>query len=201
MAMSAKSAYGRAMNKQASRKPVPYKTPKEFLLGLGKAKDVQPMRVIGSIFRVRRDLTLLIKKHVLPGSGLTLEEVDLLLDLYGAAKLGWSDPKADEQGFVTWASAKASLVHSSAGLSRCVAALKQAGLLETRKLHEIAVEKKVDRRSLVLRITGKGIEKVEPVHQRYAELCERLLKDFSPEAQETVLETNEKLMQKARWGV
>ncbi|MHC1767356.1 MAG: hypothetical protein AB9869_24275 [Verrucomicrobiia bacterium] len=165
------------------------------------AEEFHPVRVIGSIFRVRRDLTLLIKKHILPGCELTLEEADLLMDLFGAAKLGWSDPAADERGFVTFAALKASLVHSAAVLSRHVAALQKVGLLETRKLHELAPDAKGDRRSLALRITPKGVERIEPVYERYGELCERLLGDVPADVRRTMLQTNERLMEKARWGV
>jgi DNA-binding MarR family transcriptional regulator len=165
------------------------------------AEEFHPVRVIGSIFRVRRDLTLLIKKHVLPGAGLTLEEADLLMDLFGAAKLGWSDPAADEHGYVTFAALKASLVHSSSALSRRVAALQKAGLLETRKVHKIARDAKADRRSLALRITPAGIKRIEPVYERYAELCGRLLRDVPTNVRRTIIEINETLMEKARWGV
>jgi DNA-binding MarR family transcriptional regulator len=165
------------------------------------AVGVHPIRVIGSIFRVRRDLTLLIKKHVLPGAGLTLEEADLLMDLFGAAKLRWNDPAADEEGFVAFAAVKASLVHSAAALSRRVAALQQAGLLEARKLHKITRDAKTDRRSLALRITPVGVKRIEPVYRRYAELCERLLKDIPEDDQRAVLRVNEQLMEKSRWGV
>lgn len=163
--------------------------------------ELNPVRVIGSIFRVRRDLTLLIKKHVLPGSGLTLEEADLLMDLYGAAKLGCTDPAADAQGYVPFASVKASLVHSAAALSRRVAGLEKQGLLETRKLHELVPGNKTDRRSLALRITPKGVERIEPVYERYAVVCERLLRDAATIDRRRLLEANESLMQKARWSL
>jgi DNA-binding MarR family transcriptional regulator len=176
------------MKKRAARKP--------------PAKEPNPVRVIGSIFRLRRDLTLMIKKHVLPSSGMTLEEADLLLDLYGAAKLGWDDPAADHDGFVAFAELKASLIHSAASLSRRVAALGRAGLLEVRKLHEITPRaEKSDRRSLALRITPEGIKRIEPVYARHAKLCERLLSDVPVAVRQTILQTNERLMEKARWGV
>jgi DNA-binding MarR family transcriptional regulator len=164
--------------------------------------ELAAIRVVGSIFRVRRDLTALIKKHVLPGSGMTLEEADLLLDLYGAAHLGWDDPAADKDGYVAFAALKASLVHSAAALSRRVAALRKTGLLEARKLHEIAPSAaKVDRKAIVLRITPEGIKKVQPVFERYVGLCDSMLKDVPPDARRTILQTNDDLMLKARWGV
>ena len=165
------------------------------------AEECHPVRVIGSIFRVRRDLTLLIKKHVLPGCGLTLEEADLLMDLFGAAKLGWSDPAADENGYVTFSALKASLVHSPSALSRRVAALQKAALLETRKVHKITRDATADRRSLALRITPAGVKRIEPVYSRYAELCGRLLEDVPTGVRRTIVEINERLMEKARWGV
>jgi DNA-binding MarR family transcriptional regulator len=82
-----------------------------------------------------------------------------------------------------------------------VAALQKAGLLETRKVHKIARDAKVDRRSLALRITPAGVQRIEPVYERYAELCVRLLSDVGADVRGTVLEVNEKLMEKARWGV
>ena len=160
------------------------------------------MRVIGSIFRVRRDLTALIKKHVLPGFKLTLEETDLLLDLYGAAKLGWDDPVAIKDGYVAFSVVKAALVHSAAALSRRVAALRAAGLLETRMLHEILPAKeKVNRKSVVLRISPEGEKIIQPVYDRYAKLCEAMLKDVSEDDRLDFLKFNERLMGKARWGV
>ena len=165
------------------------------------AEELHPVRVIGSIFRVRRDLTLLIKKHVLSGCDLTLEEADLLMDLLGAAKLGWTDPAADEHGFVTFAALKASLVHSPSALSRRVAALKKAGLLEARKVHKIVRDADADRRSLALRITPAGVKRIEPVYERYAVLCGRLLRDVPTDVRRSIVELNETLMDKARWGV
>lgn len=102
---------------------------------------------------------------------------------------------------MTFSALKASLVHSASALSRRVAALQKAGLLETRKVHKIARDANADRRSLAMRITPAGVNSIEPVYKRYAELCETLLKDISADVLGTVLEVNEKLMEKARWGV
>lgn len=102
---------------------------------------------------------------------------------------------------MTFAALKASLVHSPPALSGRVAALGKAGLLETRKVHKLARDAKADRRSLALRITPVGVKRVGPVYERYAELCERLLKDGGADGKRTVLQVNERLMEKAWWGV
>lgn len=118
-----------------------------------------------------------------------------------SAKLGWSDPADEEHGYVTFSALKASLVHSASALSRRVASLQKAGLLETRKVHKIARDATADRRSLALRITPAGVKRIEPVYERYAELCGRLFRDVTTGVRRTILETNERLMEKVRWGV
>ena len=160
-----------------------------------------PVRVIGSIFRVRRDLVIPIKNHVIAGSGLTLEEVDLLIDLYGAKDLHWNDPSADVEGYVTFAALKQSLVHSQALLSRRIAALEKMGLLETKKTKEIAKEssRAIDSKSKSTRITVKGVELIKPVFNKHKEFCEELLKDMSHIDQLKLLQLNEALMNKLRW--
>ena len=96
---------------------------------------------------------------------------------------------------------KASLVHSASALSRRVGALQKAGLVETRKVHKIARNAKADRRSLALRVTSAGVKRIEPVYRRYAELCGRLREDVPTGVRWTILGTNERLMEKAQWGV
>jgi hypothetical protein len=122
-------------------------------------------------------------------------------DVSGAASLGWNDPADDEHGYVTFAALKASLVHSAAALSRRATALQKAGLLETRKVHELAPDPKADRRSLALRICSTGVNRIQPVYSRYAELCERLLRDMATNDRRRLLEANESLMQKAQWSL
>ena len=164
---------------------------------------ITPVRVIGSVFRLRRDLTALVKKNVLVGSKLTLEEADLLLDLYGAWKLGWTDPSADKDGFVAFAALKRSLVHSAASLSRGIKALMRAGLVERRNVHEgLPASTRTDRKAKAARITAKGINEIQGVYERYCKLSESLMgrmrqKEDAP----ALLRINEELMETARWGI
>ena len=71
--------------------------------------------IIGSIFRVRRDLLSLVKNNVIAGSGLTLEQADVLVDLYGAKELNWPDPKMIQGsgGWVTFGDLQKSVVNNS----------------------------------------------------------------------------------------
>jgi DNA-binding MarR family transcriptional regulator len=161
-----------------------------------------PVRAIGSIFRVRRDLVRVIKENVIAGSGLTLEEADLLLDLYGGGRLGWSDPKGDKDGWVTFAALKKSLVHSPELLTRRIAALKDADLVEVRKIgKDQAKQDRIDAKSKLARIRPEGVKRIAPVYEQYGAVCKDLLAGFSPEDQRNLLRINEALMQKIRWRV
>ncbi len=160
-----------------------------------------PTKVIGSIFRVRRDLSLVVKKHVLQSASLTLEEADVLMDLFGASKLAWEDPVADEDGYVAFAALRRSLVHSSSSLSRRIAALLSAGLVETLKPRERArAGEKADLKVVLVRITKSGVAKISPVYERFRSASERLLRDIPIEDQVALVRINEQVMKAARWA-
>jgi hypothetical protein len=166
------------------------------------AEDLRPERVIGSVFRVRRDLAGLVRRHVIPGTGLTGEEVDLLTDLYGVRHLGWTDPKADPDGYVPFASLKVSLVHSAAALSRHIARMTKAGYVE---VQQASGGKKPasrgGRKAKAARITDLGVQKVKPVYERYCRLCGQLLQTIPADDQHTLLKVNEALMKRIRWDI
>ena len=166
-------------------------------------KKLNPVSVVGSVFRLRRDLVGPIQLHVVSGSGLTLMKADLLIDLFGAKEMTWPDPAADKEGYVTFRALKQSLVHSPALLSRRIAELEAAGLVETNKTKDIGKVstklKNVDRKSKSVRITSKGIRMIEPLYKKYADFCELLLRDMSVEDQSTLLRLNEAVMNKLRW--
>jgi hypothetical protein len=142
----------------------------------------QAVSIVGSIFRVRRDLVGLIKEHVIKGSGLTLEQTDLLLDIYGAVELGWPDPKAIKGGWVTLAAIKKSLVHAPELLTRRLSDLETSGLLEMASMtREETRELGIDSKSKKVRVRPKGVEKGKMVYDRYCGVCLQLLKRLPQE--------------------
>jgi hypothetical protein len=142
----------------------------------------QAVGIVGSIFRVRRDLVALIKEHVISGSGVTLEQADLLLDLYGAAELGWADPKTIKGGWVTMATLKNTLLHSSELLSRRLADLKRTGLIEISSMsHNETREAGIDAKSKKVRIMLRGLERGRLIYDRYCRVCQQLLNRLPPE--------------------
>src|SRR5690349_17436286 len=93
----------------------------------------EAISVIGSFFRVRRDLVSLVKGRVIDGSGLTLEQSDVLFDIYGATELGWPDPKSIAKGskWVTLASLQRSVVNNAPELvSRRIIDLNKKNYVE-----------------------------------------------------------------------
>jgi hypothetical protein len=160
--------------------------------------------IIGSIFRLRRDLVALIKQHVIAGTGLTLEQADLLYDLYGAAE-GWPDPKAIRGGWVPLAELKKSLVHSPELLTRRLADLGRNDLVDIASMtKEETRELGMDAKSKKARIRPAGKEKAKIVHERYCRVCLQLLNRLPPEKLQDAFKAkafNLALMAALRFGV
>jgi hypothetical protein len=131
-----------------------------------------PTDVIGGILRIRRDLAARIKSQVLPNSGLTLEQVDLLFELYG-----------QRSNYLTFSYLKDFVVHSPELVSRRISELEAVGLVQTRKTKDVSKQplgrKSIDAKSKCVRITDEGVSQIEPIYKRYRSLCETLLEGSS----------------------
>jgi len=168
-----------------------------------RAAGPEAAATIGSIFRVRRDLVMLIRQKVMPGMGVTLEQADLLLDLYCAAKLGWTDPKPIKGGWVTFAALKRSLVHARELLTRRLSDLHQAGLVEVLPVpREEAKALGIDAKSKKARLLPKGEQTAKEVYDRYCRVCleviERLPAELRQQAQKA-RQFNEAIIEVLRW--
>jgi len=167
------------------------------------AAGAEAAATIGTIFRVRRDLVMLIKQRVIPGTGVTLEQADLLLDLYGAAKLGWTDPKPIKGGWVTYAALNDSLVHARELLTRRLSDLQQAGLVEVAPVPKYEAKALgIDSKSKKARILLKGEQIAKETYDRYCRVCldllNRLPEDLRAQAQ-NVRQFNEAIIEALRW--
>lgn len=158
--------------------------------------------VIGSLFRLRRDLVPHIQKRVLADVKLTMDEADLLLDLYQAWKLKCEEPNADAEGFVSFRALRKSLLNPTL-FSRRISKLNRASLLELREDKEnvknLPKEEKVDKRSKSARITQEGIRQIAPLYERYGKLCDELLQDIPGKDQKTVYQVNLSVIKKLRF--
>jgi len=152
---------------------------------------------------VRRDLVSLIKRKVMPGIGLTVEQADLLIDLYGARRLQWPDPKAIEGGWVTFSALKESLVHARELLTRRLADLEKGGYVEIASVpREEAKALGIDSKSKKVRILPKGEERARVVYERYGRVCLDLINRLPSHVRgqtEIVLSFNEAIMEALRW--
>jgi len=146
----------------------------------------EAVSIIGMVFRVRRDLVSLVKERVLASTGLTLEEADVLLDLYGSTELGWPDPPAMATGskWVTLADLQKSVANESAPLvSRRIAELKQKKYVAqiTRVTKAEAKNLGVNAKSKKVCLTPAGVQKGEEIYRKYGVACLQLLNRLSPE--------------------
>jgi hypothetical protein len=168
--------------------------------------EPQAVRIIGSIFRARRDLVGMIKKRVLPKVGLTLERADLLLDIWGATKAGWADPRCIQgTEWVTFAALRDSLVHAPELLTRRIADLEKLRYLKSARLtRPEALSLGVHGRSKKVRLEKIGEEKAKELYETYGTECLRLLSELRSDAQEharDVLNFNNALMERLRWRI
>jgi len=114
---------------------------------------------------------------VLLGSGLTLEEAGVLMDLYTSA---------DKDGFVPYAALRA---RSCAAFSRQIALLRKAKLVKSRRLCDGAAQGgRVSKTLIAVGLTEAGVARIESVHDRYCTACEKLLRDLAQEDQLALLQ-------------
>src|SRR5205814_6426083 len=81
------------------------------------APAIEPTDTVSSVFTARRDLIQGVKS-VVAGSGLTVEETDLLVALFGVRELGWDDLPHDKENYVAFKELERFLVHNPSLLSR-----------------------------------------------------------------------------------
>ncbi len=141
-----------------------------------RSSQPHPVRNLGDIFSVRRDLLRPIRQFVMAGVDLPVEHADILVELFGARHLGWTEPESCGEGFVLFQALLDSLVHDAGMFSRRIAALEKAGFLETRKAYQVPGVKteRLHRNAQVARITPAGKHKIAPVWRRYKEVAERI---------------------------
>jgi hypothetical protein len=128
---------------------------------------------ISSIFTARRDLLAGVRR-VVDGTGLSVEEADLLVSLYGARQLDWDDLEHDKDGFVMLKELELFLVHNPSLLSRRIRKLAEVTppLLE---ITEVDPASGLHFNSKRVRITKEGVKRIEPVWKRYQQMSAKLL--------------------------
>jgi DNA-binding MarR family transcriptional regulator len=153
---------------------------------------------LGSIFTARRDLVKAIRELVIHEFDLSMDESELLIELFGASRLESWEMKVDEEGWVTAKQLKEQLVHDRTLLSRRLAKLAKAGLIESRKLWETKQGKTGQFKNLhgnsqMVRITEAGTEKIAPIWELYGQLETRLMEGISPEQRRIHYEVNQSI--------
>jgi len=157
-----------------------------------KTQARHPVSNIGSVYRTRRDLLrITVSEEVLGDCNLSIELVGILVDLYGAIHLHWSDPKATH-GHVTFQDLLETAVHDStfsdATLSLRLKRLKDLKLIVVKPIpkHGPAAELRFGSRGSRswVRITETGVKLAAPIWDRYKQMAERLAEGAPPEVAE-----------------
>ncbi|HZM03481.1 MAG TPA: hypothetical protein VFC44_10675 [Candidatus Saccharimonadales bacterium] len=162
-----------------------------------------PVYNISSIFAAHRDLRP-YARLMLGDSGLSVEEADILVLLYGQRELEWEDCPVDEDGFVTFKDLKSILVHDPSLFARRIK--KMAGaktqLVEVKKVQKTS-DPGLHGNSLRVRITGTGIVVARPIWENFRKLSATLfgsepLKEFSAEQITTHAKINDAISRALR---
>jgi DNA-binding MarR family transcriptional regulator len=136
-----------------------------------------PVYNIASIFSARRDLRPAAKALV-QDSGLSVEEADILVLLYGLRKLGWNDCRVYADGFVNFTELKANTVYDPSLFTRRISKLKGLEMVRVRSGRE--ADPTLHGKAQQVRIEDAGIAAIKPVWEQYTAFCNELLKGFSP---------------------
>jgi DNA-binding MarR family transcriptional regulator len=130
-----------------------------------------------------------IKNVVLGDSALSLDQADLLIELYWA-KTGVGELRPDEDGFVTFKQVENSLLNSQPHISRRMKEMAKKNWVAIREL------KKGHRHhgnSHGVRLTESGFKIIEPIWLKFQKLSETLLRDVSSEDRRVHLFVNESI--------
>jgi hypothetical protein len=130
---------------------------------------------VASIFAAQRDLRP-AAKLIVKGSGLGVEEADILILLYGIRKLGWKDCP-DHDGYVNFTDLKPLLVHDRSLFTRRINKLKGDGFVRVRPSRQ--ADPHSHGKAQQVRIEEAGIRDVAPVWERYCQFSDELLKGFT----------------------
>jgi len=165
----------------------------------GNEKSTHPLDNILSINKLCNEIMPAMRRFVLAGKPLGLEEADILVDLYGAWRLHWPDPRADREGFVGFDGLLLSLVHTQTAsrvlLSRRIREMEEQGRVSIRKSKE---DQKYLGRNDGVRITAQGETEIIPIWEKYKALASKLLEGVSSVDREIHLSVNEAVLQRLR---
>jgi len=150
-----------------------------------------PVYNITSIFTVHRDLRPLANL-TLGDSGLSIEEADILILLFGAAQLGWDDLPVNPEGLVLLKHLRMALVHDPSLFGRRLRKLssQEEPLVEVRPMRSSG-KLKLHGNSQGARITKAGIATARPIWETFRKLSAKLLEGLSQDDLEAHERVNE----------
>ena len=168
-----------------------------------QANRGDPVYNVSGIFTAHRDLRP-YAKLTLGDSGLSVEEADILVLLYGLRELGWDDCRVDDDGFVTFKDLKSVLVHDASLFARRIKKLAgpSSGLVEVRRITKHA-DSRLHGNTQQVRVTKAGIATAKPIWENFRKLSARLfaselLKGFSQDDLEVHLRVNDAISRTLR---
>ncbi|HEY5911333.1 MAG TPA: hypothetical protein VJA21_12090 [Verrucomicrobiae bacterium] len=164
---------------------------------------IDPVYNVSSVFSAQRDLRR-YAKFTLGDSGLSVEEADVLVTLYGLTELKWTDCPVGDDGFVTSADVKDLLTHDASLYAKRIKKLAGPGfrLVEVRRVTKKTAPA-LHGNTQQIRITDTGIAAAKPIWESFRKLAAKLfatepLKSFSQSDLEVHARINDAMSQAIR---
>jgi DNA-binding MarR family transcriptional regulator len=136
-----------------------------------------PVDNLVSTYVARRELMPLLVDRLLTRAGVTFEEAELMLELFGAWKLGWKVPVCDPEGYVIQKALERVLINSQAHVSRRVGLLVQKGYVVTKRVARSGILRKAHK----VRLAQRGQELGASIWENYKRLAQKILQGVPAE--------------------
>jgi DNA-binding MarR family transcriptional regulator len=136
-----------------------------------------PLDNLVSTYVARRELLPLLVDRLLVRAGVTFEEAELMLELFGPWKLGWNVPACDPEGYVIQKALERVLINSQAHISRRVAQLEQKGYVVTKRVARSGILRKAHK----VRLAQRGQELTAWIWENYKRLAQKILQGVPAE--------------------
>ena len=163
-----------------------------------KTSRHEPVYNISSIFTAHRDLRP-FTKLTLGDSGLTAEEADILILLYGEAELGWKELPVNPEGLVALKHLRMALVHDASLFARRLKKLTatKEPQIEVKSMRSFP-NFPVHGNSQGARITKAGVMSARPIWDKFSKLSAKLLDGLPETDLEAHLRVNNFISHKLR---
>src|SRR5215471_6565913 len=148
-----------------------------FGSSVGTGPGPPPVETLVSTYVARRELLPVLVEQVLASAGLAFAEAELMLELFGPWKLGWTVPPCDAEGYVTQKALEKVLINSQSYVSRRVGQLTNRGYISIKRAGRTGLLSKAQK----VRLSQSARELMGSIWENYQRLAGVILRGVPAE--------------------